>query len=87
VADNNSLTPGKIIFTLIYILLFPTLLLSLSGDWLWREGWIFSIWFTVLCFATIIRLYRHDRICSLKGIENLVPATRKDGTGTWSWDF
>lgn len=58
--DNNSITPGKIVFTLIYILIFPTLLLSLSGNWLWREGWIFSIWFTVLCFATIIRLYRYD---------------------------
>ncbi|MDD2554309.1 MAG: isoprenylcysteine carboxyl methyltransferase [Desulfotomaculaceae bacterium] len=79
-ADNNSLTPGKIIFTLIYILLFPTLLLSLSGDWLWREGWIFSIWFTVLCFATIIRLYRHDP-------DLLSERYRKPGTGSQEgWD-
>ncbi len=79
-ADNNSLTPGKIIFTLIYILLFPTLLLSLSGDWLWREGWIFSIWFTVLCFATIIRLYRHDP-------DLLSERYRKPGTGNQEgWD-
>lgn len=59
-AENNSLTLGKIIFTFVYILIFPALLLFLSGDWMWLEGWIFSIWFTVLCFSTIIHLYRHD---------------------------
>lgn len=77
---NNSLTPGKIVFTMIYILLFPTLLLSLSGDWLWPEGWIFSIWFTVLCFATIIHLYRHDS-------DLLAEKYRKPGTGNQrGWD-
>jgi protein-S-isoprenylcysteine O-methyltransferase Ste14 len=51
---------GKVIFTLIYILIFPALILFLSGDWFWTEGWIFGIWFTVLCFSTIIYLYRKD---------------------------
>lgn len=79
-ADSNSLTAGKIVFTLIYILIFPTLLLSLSGDWLWPEGWIFSIWFIALCFATIIRLYRHDP-------ELLAERYRKPGTGNQvGWD-
>ena len=58
--ENKELTVGKVLFTLLYILLFPALLLFLSGDWLWIEGWIFSIWFTVLCFVTIIYLYRKD---------------------------
>ena len=50
----------KMIFSLIYILMFPAVLLFLSGDWFWVEGWIFSIWFVVLCFTTIIYLYRKD---------------------------
>jgi protein-S-isoprenylcysteine O-methyltransferase Ste14 len=55
-----KLTLGRIIFTLIFILIFPVLLLFLSGDWFWVEGWIFSLWFTGLCFTTIIYLYRKD---------------------------
>ena len=55
-----KLTVGRIIFTLIFILMFPVLLLFLSGDWFWVEGWIFSLWFTGLCFTTIIYLYRKD---------------------------
>ena len=79
--DNNSMTPGKIVFTLIYILAFPALLLSLSGDWLWPEGWIFSVWLTAICFGTIIQLYRHDP-------ELLAERYRKPGTGNqvgWDW--
>jgi len=50
----------KIIFTFIYILIFPALIIILSGDLLWVEGWVFSLWFTVLCFTAIIYLYRKD---------------------------
>jgi protein-S-isoprenylcysteine O-methyltransferase Ste14 len=50
----------RMIATLIYILLFPALLLYLSGDWLWVEGWIFSAWFIILCFSAILYLYFHD---------------------------
>jgi protein-S-isoprenylcysteine O-methyltransferase Ste14 len=59
-AGKNKLTPGRLILTAIYILIFPTLVLILSGDWRWVEGWIFDIWFTALCAATIIYLYRKD---------------------------
>jgi len=58
--ENKKISLIKIIFTLIYILIFPAFLLFLSGDWFWMEGWIFSIWFTVLCFTTIIYLYLND---------------------------
>ncbi|HYA86405.1 MAG TPA: isoprenylcysteine carboxylmethyltransferase family protein [Nitrospirota bacterium] len=51
---------GMIIFTFLYILFFPAVLLILSGDILWLKGWIFAIWFIVLCFVTIIHLYRTD---------------------------
>ncbi len=50
----------KIIFAFLYILLFPALILVLSGDFTWPEGWIFSIWFIVLCFSTILYLNRKD---------------------------
>ena len=50
----------KIVFAFLYILLFPVLLLLLSGDFTWPEGWIFSIWFIILCFSTILYLYRKD---------------------------
>jgi protein-S-isoprenylcysteine O-methyltransferase Ste14 len=70
----------KIIFTLLYILLYPTLLLFLSGDWFWMEGWIFSIWFTALCFTTIIYLYRNNPAL-------LAERYRKPGTGDQKgWD-
>lgn len=60
VTENNKVTIGKMIFTVVYILIFPALLLFLSGDWLWVEGWIFSIWYIALCFTTIIYLYLYD---------------------------
>jgi protein-S-isoprenylcysteine O-methyltransferase Ste14 len=78
--QNKKLSVGKIIFTLLYILIFPALLLFLSGDWLWKEGWIFSIWFTALCYTTIIFLYRKDPAL-------LSERYRKPGTGNQKgWD-
>jgi protein-S-isoprenylcysteine O-methyltransferase Ste14 len=58
--EKNKLTAGRMVFTAIYILIFPALILFLSGDWLWIEGWIFNIWFIALCATTIIYLYRND---------------------------
>jgi len=58
--ENNKISIGKILFTFLYILIFPALLLFLSGDWFWTEGIIFSIWFLILCYTTIIYLYRKD---------------------------
>lgn len=51
---------GKIIYAAIWILIWPVLLLFLSGDWLWIEGWIFNTWLLLLCFITISYLYRKD---------------------------
>jgi protein-S-isoprenylcysteine O-methyltransferase Ste14 len=50
----------KIVPTLLFILVFPALILILSGDLLWPAGWIFSIWFILLCFSTILYLYRNN---------------------------
>jgi protein-S-isoprenylcysteine O-methyltransferase Ste14 len=59
-AGSNELTMGKIIFAVVYILIFPILILFLSGDWFWVEGWIFDVWFLVMCFTVIAYLYRND---------------------------
>lgn len=50
----------KILLTFIYLLIFPALILFLSGDWFWTEGWIFGIWFMVMCITVILYLYRND---------------------------
>ncbi len=50
----------KIIFASLFLLLFPAFILILSGDFLWIEGWIFSVWFIFLCYTTIFYLYRRD---------------------------
>jgi protein-S-isoprenylcysteine O-methyltransferase Ste14 len=50
----------KIAFAFLYILVFPALIILLSGDFTWPEGWIFSIWFILLCFSTILYLERKD---------------------------
>jgi protein-S-isoprenylcysteine O-methyltransferase Ste14 len=57
VAKPSVLT---LLLTMLYILFFPALLLLLSGNWLWVEGWIFAIWFLALCFGAILYLYRND---------------------------
>ncbi len=53
-------SPLKLIFTFFYILIFPALLLYISGDWWWTEGWIFGLWFLALCYTTITYLYIKD---------------------------
>ena len=50
----------KIVFSFLFILVFPALILLLSGDLFWPAGWIFCIWFVVLCFLTILYLYWKD---------------------------
>jgi len=50
----------KLTFAFLFILLFPALILILSGDYTWPEGWIFSIWFILLCYSTILYLYHKD---------------------------
>jgi protein-S-isoprenylcysteine O-methyltransferase Ste14 len=58
--EKNKLTAGRMILMAIYILIFPMLVLFLSGDWLWIEGWIFDIWYIALCATAIVYLYRKD---------------------------
>jgi len=50
---KDSVSIWKLLLAAVYILCFPVLLLLLSGDWLWAEGLIFSVWFIALCAITI----------------------------------
>jgi protein-S-isoprenylcysteine O-methyltransferase Ste14 len=59
--ENNKLTVGRFIFSsFITILIFPAVILFLSGNWLWLEGWIFSLWFDAMVLSNMVYLYRND---------------------------
>lgn len=58
---NNKMTVGRFIFSsLITILIIPAVILFLSGNWLWLEGWIFSLWFDAMVLSNMIYLYWKD---------------------------
>jgi protein-S-isoprenylcysteine O-methyltransferase Ste14 len=64
----------------LFILLFPVLIILLSGDLTWLAGWIFSLWFLLLCYSTIYYLYRKDPAL-------LEERYKKPGTGNEEgWD-
>jgi len=70
----------KVAFAFLFVLLFPALVLILSGDFFWPEGWIFSIWFIILCYSTILYIYRKDPAL-------LAERYRKPGSGNQpKWD-
>lgn len=58
--ESQKTSSIKLFLTFIYILIFPALLLFISGNLYWIQGWIFSIWFLGLCYTTIIYLYLYD---------------------------
>jgi len=59
-SGKKGISFGKFLFTFVYVLIFPALLLLLAGNWLWPEGLIFSLWFIVLCVIAITYLYIKD---------------------------
>ncbi len=58
--ESNILSIGQILLTSFYVLVFPTLVLFLSGDWGWLEGWIFIVWYISIALSALIYLYRND---------------------------
>lgn len=58
--EKQKISPIKILLTFIYILIFPVVLLTISGNCFWIQGWIFSIWFLGLSYSTVIYLYKYD---------------------------
>jgi protein-S-isoprenylcysteine O-methyltransferase Ste14 len=57
---RNNVTAFRLIWGALYILFFPFLIFLLSGDWLWPEAWVWTIWYLTLSFGTIVYLYRKD---------------------------
>jgi len=79
-AETKSLTPAKMIFSIVYLLVYPLLLLGLAGDWEWLEGWLFSLWFVGFSVVTLVYLYRKDPAL-------LAERFRQPGTGgEKGWD-
>lgn len=62
------------VLMLLSQLVLPIGVLWLSGDWLWLEGWIFGLWLSAFCIATIHYLYVHDPAL-------LAERSRRPGTG------
>ncbi|MGB7789334.1 methyltransferase family protein [Methanoregula sp.] len=70
----------KLVFAFLYVLIFPALILILSGNPFWPAGWIFGAWFILLCYSTILYLYRKDPAL-------LAERFRKPGAGNHvGWD-
>jgi len=53
-------SPGRLLFTAGYLLVWPALVLFLAGDWTWPEGWIFGGWFVAVGASTVAWLSRRD---------------------------
>jgi protein-S-isoprenylcysteine O-methyltransferase Ste14 len=71
---------GKLVFGVVYVLIYPALLLFLSGDWRWVEGWVFSSWFVALCVTLIVYPY-------LRNPELFVERHERSSTGNQQgWD-
>jgi len=49
-----------IIGCVITALIFPAIIMLLSGHWRWLEGWIFSLWFDAMVLTNMIYLFFKD---------------------------
>ena len=72
--DTPPVSRLKLGITAVYLLIWPTLQLWVSGDWAWTEGWLFGLWFVALFISCIAWLYRKD-----PGL--LAERYRRPGTG------
>jgi protein-S-isoprenylcysteine O-methyltransferase Ste14 len=59
--ENNQYSFGQFIFSIIMTTVtFPLVILWLSGDWRWVEGWIFSLWIVAMILSGMIYMYLKD---------------------------
>ena len=54
------ITVFMVVAATVYILGLATLLLWLSGDWRWVEGWIFDVWWVSFISASFLWLRYKD---------------------------
>lgn len=58
---KSSYSTGKFILMSIFVVLFfPSIIILLSGDLLWLEGWILSVWFDVMMLGNMIYMFKKD---------------------------
>ena len=75
-----DLTPLRKLTAGLELIIWPGLVVALSGDWTWVYGWIFVGFFVALCLTCVIWLYRHDPAL-------LAERFRPPGTGAQQgWD-
>jgi protein-S-isoprenylcysteine O-methyltransferase Ste14 len=55
-----AVSRARLLLTLLYLLMWPALILLLAGDWRWPQGWIFAVWFVVVCSSAIAYLHARD---------------------------
>ncbi len=79
-AKEDKPAPGQIIYWMVFMLTVPALVLFLSGDWLWLEGWLFGLWYVIMSTSIMAYLY-------FKNPALLAERFRQPGTGgEKKWD-
>ncbi len=49
-----------ILMSLFIVILFPAIIVLLSGNLAWTEGWVLSIWFDVMMLSNMIYMYKKN---------------------------
>jgi protein-S-isoprenylcysteine O-methyltransferase Ste14 len=49
-----------ILMSLFIVILFPAIIVLLSGNLAWIEGWVLSIWFDVMMLSNMIYMYKKN---------------------------
>eukprot|EP01083_Nonionella_stella_P092923 260260_1 len=58
--DSTSFGPRKIFGATLGPLIYPLLIIALSGDYYWVEGWLFGVLFVLMIWSIMLYLYIHD---------------------------
>lgn len=59
-SGNGVLTTKRVLIAILYFLVYPAVIMLLSGDLFWVEGWIFGIWYFAMSLTTTVYLYGKD---------------------------
>lgn len=59
--EPKKMSLGALIANIIISAIFyPALMVLLSGNWRWLEGWLFALWFDVMLIFNMVYLYVKD---------------------------
>jgi hypothetical protein len=59
--ETKKGSSGQLIISgVLTTLFFPAIIMLLSGNWRWLEGWIFSLWMDAMVLFSMIYLYLKD---------------------------